>query len=169
VLKDANAAVVEPMSNHEFAFIAGYTAAGLPFGVTWEEMEGLRSRKTTSRRAGFEERRARRGVTLRERGGIRLAGSHGSSVHETTREVPCIHRDVHEAASTAADIQAYFQVTPPSVHNMIVTLNRRGLISKSPGVPRSIHVSGRSGSTFQRWTDRVRSRECSVDGVSDAV
>ncbi len=31
-----------------------------------------------------------------------------------------------------ADIQRYFEVTPPSVHNMIVTLERRGLIRRAP-------------------------------------
>lgn len=41
VVKEANDADVEPMSNLEFAYVAGHTAAGLPFGVTWEEMEGL--------------------------------------------------------------------------------------------------------------------------------
>jgi len=28
-------------SDQQFAYIAGHAAAGLPFGVTWEEMEGL--------------------------------------------------------------------------------------------------------------------------------
>jgi Mn-dependent DtxR family transcriptional regulator len=39
-----------------------------------------------------------------------------------------------------ADFQRFFQVTPPSVHNMIVTLERRGLIRRAPGRPRSIEV-----------------------------
>lgn len=47
---------------------------------------------------------------------------------------------LHRRPPAEADIQAYFQVTPPSVHNMIVTLERRGLISKTPGAPRSIRV-----------------------------
>ena len=29
----------DPESDGTFAYIAGYTAGGLPFGVTWEEME----------------------------------------------------------------------------------------------------------------------------------
>ena len=41
VPKGAKAVEVEPMWNQEFAYMAGYTEAGLPFGVTWEEMEGL--------------------------------------------------------------------------------------------------------------------------------
>jgi DNA-binding MarR family transcriptional regulator len=39
-----------------------------------------------------------------------------------------------------ADIQRHFQVTPPSVHQMIVTLERNGLISRQPGLARSIQI-----------------------------
>ena len=39
-----------------------------------------------------------------------------------------------------ADIQRLFQITPPSVHQMLLTLEREGLISRRPGVPRSIAV-----------------------------
>ena len=39
-----------------------------------------------------------------------------------------------------ADIQRFFQVTPPSVHQMPLTLERGGLISRRPGAPRSIAV-----------------------------
>ena len=39
-----------------------------------------------------------------------------------------------------ADMQRFFQVTPPSVHQMVVTLERAGWISRKPGVARSIAV-----------------------------
>jgi hypothetical protein len=39
-----------------------------------------------------------------------------------------------------ADIQRFFQLTPPSVHQMLQTLERAGLISRRPGMPRSIAV-----------------------------
>ena len=39
-----------------------------------------------------------------------------------------------------ADLQRYFDVTPPSVHGMIVTLERRGLIRRTPYLARSIAV-----------------------------
>jgi Mn-dependent DtxR family transcriptional regulator len=39
-----------------------------------------------------------------------------------------------------ADLQRYFEVTPPSVHSMIVTLERHGLIRRRPGQARSIEV-----------------------------
>ena len=39
-----------------------------------------------------------------------------------------------------ADIQRYFKVTPPSVHQLILTLARRGLIARTPRQARSIEV-----------------------------
>ena len=39
-----------------------------------------------------------------------------------------------------ADFQRFFEVTPPAVHQMIVELERRGLISRVPGQPRTIKV-----------------------------
>jgi len=40
-----------------------------------------------------------------------------------------------------ANIQRFFAVTPPSVHNMIKELERRGLITRVPRQPRSIALS----------------------------
>lgn len=34
---------IEPDSDENFAYIAGYTPAGFPYGTTWEEMEELES------------------------------------------------------------------------------------------------------------------------------
>jgi predicted Rossmann fold nucleotide-binding protein DprA/Smf involved in DNA uptake len=39
-----------------------------------------------------------------------------------------------------ADLQRHFGVSPPSVHQMVLTLERRGLIKRQPGVPRSIEL-----------------------------
>ena len=39
-----------------------------------------------------------------------------------------------------ADMQRYFRVTPPTVHQMIVNLHRAGLIERIPGQPRTIRV-----------------------------
>jgi Mn-dependent DtxR family transcriptional regulator len=39
-----------------------------------------------------------------------------------------------------ADIQRFFAVTPPSVHQMVLTLERLGFISRKPGAPRSIEL-----------------------------
>ena len=47
---------------------------------------------------------------------------------------------VHRRPPAEREIQHYFGVTPPSVHQMILTLERAGLIRRQPGVPRSIEV-----------------------------
>ena len=39
-----------------------------------------------------------------------------------------------------ADMQRHFQVSPPSVHQMVLTLERAGLIRRTPGVARSIEL-----------------------------
>jgi DNA-binding MarR family transcriptional regulator len=39
-----------------------------------------------------------------------------------------------------ADLQRFFQVTPPSVHQMVLTLERNRLIRRDPGIARSIQV-----------------------------
>lgn len=39
-----------------------------------------------------------------------------------------------------ADMQRFFRVTPPSVHHMVLTLERAGLIRRRPGAPRTIEL-----------------------------
>jgi DNA-binding MarR family transcriptional regulator len=48
---------------------------------------------------------------------------------------------IHGCAPAEAEIQRYFRVTPPSVHQMILTLERHGLITRAPGVARSIRLA----------------------------
>jgi repressor LexA len=43
-------------------------------------------------------------------------------------------------APAQADMQRYFQTTPPTVHQMIITLEQKGLISRVPGQARAIQV-----------------------------
>ena len=43
-------------------------------------------------------------------------------------------------APAEADMQRHFRVRPPSVHQMVVTLERAGLIRRQPGVARSIEL-----------------------------
>jgi DNA-binding MarR family transcriptional regulator len=40
-----------------------------------------------------------------------------------------------------ADMQRFFGVTPPSVHNMVKALDRMGLVTRAPGQARSIAVA----------------------------
>ena len=41
-------------------------------------------------------------------------------------------------APAEADIGRYFRVAPPTVHQMILTLEKRGFISREPGRSRTI-------------------------------
>lgn len=43
-------------------------------------------------------------------------------------------------APAEADMQHHFRVSPPSVHQMVLTLERAGLIRRRPGVARSIEL-----------------------------
>ena len=47
---------------------------------------------------------------------------------------------LHQQAPSEHDMQTYFQVTPPTVHDMVLKLEKRGFISREPGVPRSIRL-----------------------------
>jgi len=48
------------------------------------------------------------------------------------------YRRLHGLAPAEADIQRYFRVSPPSVHQMVLTLEKAGLITRQPGVARSL-------------------------------
>jgi DNA-binding MarR family transcriptional regulator len=50
------------------------------------------------------------------------------------------YRKIHGCAPAEADMQRYFEVSPPSVHQMILALERRGLIERVPGQARTIRV-----------------------------
>jgi len=39
-----------------------------------------------------------------------------------------------------AEMQRYFRVSPPTVHQMVLKLEERGLIARVPGEPRSVRV-----------------------------
>ena len=61
-------------------------------------------------------------------------------IHQYTR--------VNACTPAEADMQRFFQITPPSVHSMVLTLERRGFIRRVPGqanIPRpSKNNSGRA-------------------------
>src|SRR5712691_13316790 len=43
-------------------------------------------------------------------------------------------------APAETDMQRHFQVSPPSVHQMVLALERAGFIRRQPGVARSIEL-----------------------------
>lgn len=48
-----------------------------------------------------------------------------------SREATAVHQQA---------MQRYFQTTPPTVHQMVVTLERKGFIEREPGRARTIRV-----------------------------
>jgi Mn-dependent DtxR family transcriptional regulator len=51
-----------------------------------------------------------------------------------------VYTRLHRRPPAEADMQQYFRVTPPSVHQMVLTLERAGLIKRQPRVARSIEM-----------------------------
>jgi DNA-binding MarR family transcriptional regulator len=47
---------------------------------------------------------------------------------------------LHRRPPAEADMRRHFCVTPPSVHQMVVTLERAGFIRRQPGIARSIEM-----------------------------
>jgi hypothetical protein len=47
---------------------------------------------------------------------------------------------IHRQAPAESDLERYFRVSAPSVHEMIQTLERNGLIERTPGQARSIRL-----------------------------
>jgi DNA-binding MarR family transcriptional regulator len=47
---------------------------------------------------------------------------------------------IHGRAPAEADLERHFKTTPPTIHQMILKLEEKGLISRVPGQPRSIRL-----------------------------
>ncbi len=75
--------------------------------------------------ANIDQKQNVRSPTYTERQGQFLAYIHQYSV-------------VNGCAPAEADMQRFFQITPPSVHSMVLTLERRGFIGRVPRQARSI-------------------------------
>jgi DNA-binding MarR family transcriptional regulator len=50
------------------------------------------------------------------------------------------YRTIHNQAPAERDMQQFFHVTPPTVHNMLKLLEQHGFIRRQPGVARSIQL-----------------------------
>jgi repressor LexA len=59
-------------------------------------------------------------------------GQYLAYIHAYTR--------LHRRPPAEADMQQYFRVSPPSVHQMVLTLERAGFITRKPRIARSIEV-----------------------------
>ena len=51
-----------------------------------------------------------------------------------------LYTRLHRRPPAETDMQEYFRVSPPSVHQMVLTLERAGLIRRQPRVARSIEM-----------------------------
>src|SRR5258708_15246708 len=51
-----------------------------------------------------------------------------------------LYTRLHRRPPAETDMQQYFRVSPPSVHQMVLTLVREGFIRWQPKAPRSIEV-----------------------------
>jgi Mn-dependent DtxR family transcriptional regulator len=47
---------------------------------------------------------------------------------------------IHRCPPAEADLQRFFQVTPPSIHRMVCELESKSLIRRTPRVARSIQL-----------------------------
>jgi repressor LexA len=47
---------------------------------------------------------------------------------------------IHGRGPSEADMQSYFRVSPPSVHQMVLSLEKRGFIDRTPGQGRSLKL-----------------------------
>ena len=61
-----------------------------------------------------------------------LQGQYLAFIHAYSR--------IHRQPPAEADMQRFFEVTPPSVHRMVVELEKKGLIRRQPGRARSIEL-----------------------------
>ena len=51
-----------------------------------------------------------------------------------------LYTRLHRRPPAETDLQRYFRVSPPSVHHMLLTLERAGLIRRQPRTARSIEL-----------------------------
>lgn len=51
------------------------------------------------------------------------------------------YKKINGVSSAQIDLQRYFEVSPPTVHNMILRLEKKNLISRVPNAPRSLTIN----------------------------
>jgi repressor LexA len=61
-----------------------------------------------------------------------LQGRYLAFIHQYTQ--------VHGVAPAEFDMQTFFKTSPPTIHQMVLTLERKGFIERTPGQARSIKV-----------------------------
>jgi DNA-binding MarR family transcriptional regulator len=90
-------------------------------------------------------------LPIRERAALahRLLEGLGETEHTKPRYTPkqgqylsfiYYYTKIHGLPPSEADMQRYFRVSPPAVHQMILTLEARGFIEQVPRTPRSLRL-----------------------------
>jgi DNA-binding MarR family transcriptional regulator len=74
-----------------------------------------------------------------------LAETEYTKVHFTPKQGQYLsfiyyYTKIHGLPPSEADMQRYFRVSPPAVHQMILTLDARGFIERVPRTPRSLRL-----------------------------
>jgi hypothetical protein len=92
-------------------------------------------RKREAKEAGPPARRADKSATDRREKArfTRRQGQFLAFIH--------LYRRLHRQGPAELDMVQYFRVTPPSAHGMVVKLEQLGLVTREPGVPRSVRVA----------------------------
>jgi len=74
---------------------------------------------------------------------VQSGSSDKEALHRETRTVPAFifyYTKIHGSAPAESDMQNYFKISPPSVHQMVLTLEANGFIERVAGKGRSIRV-----------------------------
>ncbi len=61
-----------------------------------------------------------------------LQGRYLAFIHQYTQ--------LHGVAPAESDLQSFFKTSPPTIHQMVLTLERKGFIARTPGQARSLRV-----------------------------
>ena len=72
------------------------------------------------------------GATRRDRGFTEKQGQYLAFIYTYSR--------MFRRPPAETDMQRHFRVSPPSVHQMVLTLERKGFIKRQPRAPRSIEL-----------------------------
>ena len=81
-------------------------------------------------------------------------GQYLTYIHHYTR--------VNGRPPAEAEIQRFFRVSPPTVHQMILNLEAKGLLARTPGKPRSLRVLVQSGMLPELTKPGTTPQECYV-------
>jgi DNA-binding MarR family transcriptional regulator len=103
-------------------------------GVTEQEL-ATPVRKGQAKAAVPPARRAAKSATARRK--------KARFTHRQGQFLAFIHlyRKLHRQGPAELDMVRFFRVTPPAVHGMVVKLEQLGLVTRQPGVARSVRIA----------------------------